>query len=290
VRTCLLVPLLVVGACSWNAAGSTGCEPVGGAVRLPEALRESSGVAFSRVRDSVLFSHNDGGHEATIYALDLHGTLLAELPLAGVRNRDWEDIATGECGAGACIYLADIGDNAVGRDQIVLYRIPDTGVLDGKPVQAEAFPMVLPDGPRDMESLFVLPGEEVYFVSKGRSHAVSLYRYPPPLRPDEVVTLEWVQDFTDGRLSIPRQITGADASFDGSVVAIRSYAALTFFQWEGNNLVPLEGGGVELRTLNEVQGEGVGLGPGGEVVLVSEGVRSADAALRVLNCTVVLGG
>ena len=47
-RTCLLVPLLVVGACSWNAAGSTGCEPVGGAVRLPEALRESSGVAFSR--------------------------------------------------------------------------------------------------------------------------------------------------------------------------------------------------------------------------------------------------
>jgi hypothetical protein len=263
---------------------------VGGTLRLPEALQESSGVAFSRAREGVLFSHNDGGHEATVYALDFQGGLLGEIPLEGVRNRDWEDIATGECGAGACIYLADIGDNAVARDEIVLYRIPDTGVLDGLPVRAESFPMVLPDGPRDMESLFVLPGEEVYFVSKGRSHAVSLYRYPPPLRPDEVVTLEWIQDFTDGRLSIPRQITGADASFDGSVVAIRSYAALTFFQWEDNNLVPLEGGGVELRTLNEVQGEGVGLGPGGEVVLVSEGVRSVDASLRVLNCGVVLGG
>lgn len=260
------------------------------AQRLPEILRESSGVAWSRISDGVLFSHNDGGHEASIYALDLQGTLLGEIPLVGVRNRDWEDIATGECGAGACIYLADIGDNAVAREQIVLYRIPDGGVFDGQPVQAESFPMVLPDGPRDMESLFVLPGEEVYFVSKGRNHAVSLYHYPPPLRPNEVVTLEWVQDFTDSRLSITRQITGADASFDGRVVAIRSYSALTFFTWVEGQLSPLEGGKVELRTLNEVQGEGIGLGPGGEVVLTSEGIRSVDPALRMLNCGVAVGG
>jgi len=286
-KVLFLVPLLVAGSCGWNAAGTTGCEPTGLPRALPGVLPESSGVAWSRSRPGVLFSHNDGGHEANIYALDVHGTLLGEIPLKGVRNRDWEDMATGECEAGECIYLADVGDNEEVRDRIILYRLPDTGVYDGSPQVAEAFPMVLPDGPRDMESVFVLPGEEVFFVSKGRSHAVTLYRYPPPLRTGEIVTLEAVQTFSGGRLPIPKQVTGADASPDGSVVAIRSYESLSFFHVEKGSLVPVEGGRVALRTLNEVQGEAVGLGPNGEVVLTSESALGRGATMTVLSCQVV---
>ena len=286
-KTLFLVSLFAAGSCGWNAAGTTGCQPAGPVRALPGILQESSGVAWSRSQPGILFSHNDGGHAASIYALDVQGSLLGEIPLTGVRNRDWEDIATGECEAGACIYLADVGDNDEVRERLVLYRVTDSGVYDGSPQGAEAFTMVLPDGPRDMESVFVLKGEEVFFVSKGRSHAVTLYRYPPPLRAGETVTLEAVQTFTEGRLPIPGQVTGADASDDGSVVAIRTYESLSFFTAEKGRLVPIEGGRVALRTLNETQGEAVGLGPNGEVVLTSEAALGRGATIRVLKCGVV---
>jgi hypothetical protein len=232
----------------------------------------------------LLFSHNDGGHEATIYVLDLAGSLQGEIPLAGTRNRDWEDIATGECPSGNCIYVADIGDNQEIREEIFLYRITDTGSYHGSAQRPEVFPMILPDGPRDMEALFVLPGEEVFFVSKGRGHGVALYRYPSPLRPGETVTLEMVQSLTEDRLPIPKQFTGADASIDGGTVALRTYEALTFYSWESGKLVPMEGGKIALRTLNETQGEAVALGPGGQVVLTSEAALGKGATLTVLQC------
>jgi len=144
--------------------------------------------------------------------------------------------------------------------------------------------MVLPDGPRDMESVFVLPGEEVFFVSKGRSDAVTLYRYPPPLRAGETVSLEAVQTFSDGRLPIPKQVTGADASPDGTVVVIRTYESLSFFHVESGRLVPIKGARVALRTLHEVQGEAVALGPNGELVLTSEAALGRRAAMVTLNC------
>jgi hypothetical protein len=284
VKALSALALLLVSACGWNAAGNTGCSPASRAVGLPEALGESSGVAWSKVRDGVLLSHNDGGHEATIFALGLDGSLIGEVPLEGARNRDWEDIATAPCEEEACIYVADIGDNELVRNRIVLYRLRDTGVYDGTPRRADTFPMILPDGPRDMESVFVLPGEEVFFISKGRSHAVTLYRYPPPLRAGETVALEAVQTFSEGRLSIPRQVTGADASPDGNLVAIRSYEALSFFRTVEGRLAAIEGGKVMLRTLNEAQGEAVGLGNDGRVVLTSEGVFGRGATMILLTC------
>jgi hypothetical protein len=245
-------------------------------------------VAWSEAAEGVLFSHNDGGNPASVFALDAGGTLLGEIPLKGARNRDWEDMATGDCQGGSCIYVADIGDNALVRDRIVLYRIPDPGTYDGSPREAEAFSMALPHGPRDMEAMFVLPGEEVFFVSKGRGHPVTMYRYPPPLRPGETVTLEAVQDFSPGRLPIPQQVTGADASEDGSLVAIRSYEALTFFHTEAGRLNEIPGGRVNLRTLNEVQGEAVGLGPQGEVALTSEGILTRQGSMLILHCRSLL--
>ena len=101
------------------------------------------------------------------------------------------------------------------------------------------------------------------------------------------MTLEMVQTFSAGPLSIPSQVTGADASPDGSIVAMRSYYALTFYEWIDGRLYPIEGGRVELRTLQEPQGEAVGLGPDGQVALTSEaGDFGGVAELRVLRCGV----
>ena len=67
--------------------------------RLPPELRESSGLAVSRMQPGVLWSHNDSGDAPTLYAIDVKGHLLATVAVANVVARDWEDIAAGPCPA-----------------------------------------------------------------------------------------------------------------------------------------------------------------------------------------------
>lgn len=280
-----------LGGCAWNAAGDTGCELAGQPHLLPETLHESSGVAASRIHSGVIWTHNDGGGPF-LFALDEEGSLLARIPFAGADLWDWEDLSVGDCPSGSCLYLADTGDNEEVRRGIQLIRLPEPGVLDADAeLVAEVFPMILPDGPRDVEALFVLPGEEVFVVSKGRADPLTVYRYPPPLRPGEQVTLEEVQHLSDGSMSIPAQITGADASPEGDLVVLRTYEALFFYRVDGGTLVPMDGGRVTLRTLEEPQGEGVGIGPGGQILLTTEaGNFGGLAALRVLRCQKPFGG
>lgn len=287
-----ILPLLVtVAACGWNAAGSTGCRPAAPPVPLPDELDESSGIASSRTQPGVLWTHNDG-RDAQLFGLDTGGNVAARLPIRGARIRDLEDIAIGECPEGSCIYLADTGDNQEVRSRVQLLRGREPGTLDAaEALEVVRFPFSLPDGPRDIEALFVLPGEEVFFVSKGRNDPVTVYRYPPPLRPDQNVILEEVQTLSGGSLPILSQITGADASPDGRLVAIRSYEALSFFRVEGRHLAPIEGGRVALGTLQEPQGEGVGFGTGSRIFLTTEaGFFGGVAGLRELDCPNVMGG
>jgi hypothetical protein len=199
--------------------------------------------------------------------------------------RDWEDLAIGRCEGGSCLYLADTGDNTEVRPQLQLLRIREPDSLDDSSLEAQSFPMVLPDGPRDIEAIFVLPGEQVHLVTKGRNHANTVYRYPPPLRPGEAVTLQAVQTLSEGPRSIPAQVTGADASPDGTLVVVRSYQDMTFYRVEDGILVPLSGGRVALRTLQEPQGEGVAFGAGDQLLLTTEaGNFGGVAALRILEC------
>ena len=84
---------------------------------------------------------------------------------------------------------------------------------------------------------------------------------------------------------LPRQVTGASAAPDGSMVAIRTYETLQFYRWNGQHLMPLENGTVNLRTLRESQGEGVALGRDGVVALTSEaGPNGGAGSITVLRC------
>lgn len=284
-RSLLFLSLFMAAGCPWNAAGNTGCRMMGPPHPLPDILHESSGVAWSLAQPGVLWTHNDG-NDRNLYAVDQEGRLLATIPVEGARLRDLEDMATAPCEGGFCIYLADTGDNQEIRPGIQLLRIRDTGSRDHGPRQAQVFPMELPDGPRDIEALFVLPGEQVHLVTKGQNHAITVYRYPPPLRPGEVVTLEEVQTLSDGPNSIPSQLTGADATTDGSLVVVRTYQDMTFYHVRDGHLTPMEGGTVSLQTLQEPQGEGVAFGPRDGVFLTTEaGPFGGVAALRILDCS-----
>lgn len=275
-------------ACTPVALAGPGCAPVGGAVTLPAVLAETSGVAIGSRDPAILWTHTDDG--TGLWAIDGSGAAIAGMPVAAPLA-DWEDLEIAPCGPGpACLYLADTGDNAERRapGNVTIVRVREPVPVIGQEIPAEVFPVRYPDGPRDVEALFVLPGERVHVVTKGRRHAVTVYRYPGPLRPD-TVTLEEVQRLSAGAEPLLAQVTGASSAPDGSVVAIRTYQSLQFYDVDGDTLVARRDGLVDLRSLEEVQGEGVALGEEGRVVLTSEGgPLGGPASMRTLRCA--LGG
>ena len=283
-------------ACGHYLADGPECRPVRPAIALPGNLAETSGVATSLRNPALVWTHNDGGRGPFLYALDLDGRLQARIEL-NQRNNDWEDIARGRCDLGACLYVANTGDNSERRDMISFYRLAEPeGVGDPnvdaegrmdveRSVDAERYRMVLPDGPRDIEAMYVLPTEQIFFVTKGRNHPVTVYRYPSPLRSADVVTLQEVQRLTAAPADLPRMVTGASATLDGSTVAIRTYESLEFFDvTEGEQLLKSNVGRVNLRTLREPQGEGVAFGADGAIVLSSESVAGSSPSLTFLSC------
>lgn len=289
-----------MAACAPFALAGPGCRETVTGIALPQQLDESSGVAVGLRDPEVLWTHNDDG--SVLYAIDREGTIRAAYSILPAL-RDWEDIAVAPCEEhGTCLYLADTGDNAEGRSdgniRVVRIAEPDVSMAErtgteggtGRPeIQGEVFPLRLPDGARDVEALLILPGERLYLITKGRNHAITVYRYPSPLRPD-TVTLETVQLLTDGAAALGNQVTGASVSPLGDLVSVRTYQALEFFRVQGDTLARVEGGLVNLRSLGEAQGEAVGLGPDGLVVLTSEGgVFGGAPGMNLLHCGLVSG-
>jgi hypothetical protein len=263
-------------------------------MRFPDELRQSSGVAVSLDHPGVFWTHDD--HGDMLYAVDSTGAILGRFRL-NITLKDWEDLNLSKCPDGTwCLYLEDMGDNYEERHDIHLLRVrepdpaagakpgQDIGATSSAHLQPDVFPVRLPNGPRDTEALLVLPGERVYVVSKGREDPVTVYRYPGRLRPD-TVTLQEVQELSDGPRILPRQVTGGAVSPDGHVLALRTYEALHFYRLEADTLAPMSHGVVNLRTLHEAQGEGVGIGRDGLVALTSEGgPLGGPGSMALLHC------
>lgn len=280
-----LAVVLVTGCGAWSGDGP-GCRPLSEPVALPDTISESSGVAASRQHAGVYWTLNDGRY-GDLYAVDAEGTLLGIVPV-DVPARDWEDLALAPCSGdsseGDCLWIADTGDNYAERSGAVIYRLPEPDP-DGEAGPVESFPVRYPDGARDVEAMFVMPDGRLFLISKGSTSRPAMYRYPLPLRPDVAVDLELVHYLDDGQRSLPRQITGAAASADGSLVVVRTYETLTFMGFGDDGLRSLEDGTVNLRTVREAQGEAVAFGPDGDVVLSSEaGPLGQRGSMVILRC------
>jgi 8-oxo-dGTP pyrophosphatase MutT (NUDIX family) len=269
------------------APGDSTCRVEGASVALPGRLSEASGIAAGRRSPGVLWSHNDSG-EPLLYAFSPDGRALGEVRVTGAGVKDWEDVAAGPCASGSCLYLADIGDNAASRPSATVYRVPEPAPTDGQTRPAEAFHATYPDGPQDAEALFVLPDGGIYIVTKGETGPIAVYRFPQPLRAGAQVRLERVAELAGAATKRKDRITGASASPDGRWVALRTLGELALYRTadllRGDVGAPIR---VDLSSLNEPQGEGVGWGTGGTVYLSSEsGKKNHPGSLARLSCTV----
>lgn len=283
-------PLLLCTACDVErheppAPHAQVCRTIDAGVSLPGQVRETSGIALSSDA-TVLWTHNDRGNDAVLYAVAHNGGLRGAVTVTGTAPVDWEDIEAAPCASGTCLYIADIGDNDQVRGHITIYEVTEPAPDDDR-TTARAMRARYPDGARNAEAMFMLPGGDVYIVTKGNDSPPALYRFPAGMRARQDVVLERVR----GPLAQPQQrrdyITGAAATPDGRWVAIRTYGALHIY--EAADL--LSGGGgepitVDLTPLGEPQGEGVAIGDDGTVWLSSE-AEGGGAAPRLarLSCT-----
>ena len=252
---------------------------------LPPILREASGIAVSHARPDILWVHNDSNNPFVIVALDTLGRVRGRVRIDTTRaSIDWEDIAVARCGDADCIYLADIGDNYSGRDAVSILRFGEPDPGSDSVATPDVFPFRFPDGPRDAEAMFILPGERVFIITKGRSAAAALYAYPGSLRSD-TVTLTHVRDLTAGIAQFPNMVTGAAASPDGQIVAVRTYSFLRLYTpATGGDLTPV-GDSIPLRDAHEFQGEGVSVAPDRRIFLVGEkGFDTVPPPLSVIRC------
>jgi len=249
-------------------------------------LREASGLATSRRGPARLFAVNDSA-EPEVVVLNPDGSRRGRVRLEGASVTDWEDVTSGPCPGGTCLFVSDVGDNDAVRQGISLYRMvePPDGTLS---TRVERLDLTYPDGPHDAEALFTGPEGRLYLLTKEPRRA-RLYRLPssPPggttsLRLELVAVLE----AGSGRTRFAR-ITDAETSPDGTTVAIRTNEALFLVATDVLTDGRLTGmRSFPLRVLREPQGEGVAIGQSGDVFLAGEsgGGRRRDGTFARLSC------
>ena len=179
-------------------------------------ITESSGLALSSHGD-VVFTHNDSGDSARIFAVDLQGRTAAVYTLRGASNVDWEDMATGRDAQGRpVLYLADIGDNDRKRSEVEVYQVPEpTGPSTDVPWVRYKFRY--PDGSHDAEALLVDPTtRRIYIATKSLLGQGELYVAPAVLSTSAVNTLTPVRP-------VPALTTSGDFSPDGRRIVLLTY-------------------------------------------------------------------
>jgi hypothetical protein len=235
-------------------------------------LREGSGLAISRRSPGRLFAVNDSG-APEIHVLNLDGTPRGRVAVSDAAVTDWEDLTSGPCPDGSCLYISDIGDNNSVRRSITLYRFPEP--RDGeRQASAVRFDAVYPDGPHNAEAVFTGPEGRLFLLTK-EARGATLYAFPDRLEAGALNRLDrlFALDFGEGRTRLER-ITDAETSADGSMVVVRNNDTLFLVPTDALLAGRLsETVTFSLRRLGEPQGEGVAIGTDGDVFLIGEGRR-----------------
>jgi hypothetical protein len=205
------------------------------------AIAEISGLAASQRRDDLLWAVNDSDNGAWLHALGTDGTLRGSVRVDGARNDDWEDLASFTLDGRPWLLIADSGDNAGARREIVLYVVaepelplPSTHAIG----VAWSVRVRFADAPRDVEAVAVdVAHREVLLLAKKRVPA-PLFRIAldPPASAGEVRVAEQIavvptlpQPTAEQLARDPQrwryqgQITGAALAPDGATLALLTY-------------------------------------------------------------------
>lgn len=270
----------------WEVRRTT--EPRRTGVFRDPRVSESSGVAASRRQPGILWTLNDSGNEAWIYAADTLGRAHGALAVTGARNEDWEAIALAPCGRGDCLYIADTGDNRQDRRTATIYRVAEPALPSPRPrtSRAEALEFRYPKGHPDVEAMFVDSAGTVYLISKPSAAPPTLYRLGPERwKTRGPATAEALGKLPIDSRNLGNRVTDAALSPSGGRVAVRTYLAIYLFQLGPFGDLRLRPTGTACDAAGlQLQGEGVGWLDERHLVLTSEGGFGTRGTLVVLGC------
>ncbi len=244
-------------------------------------LAELSGLL---VEDGAAVAMADGGRRVLLHRLDgvlgegavdgdtgARECVLDDTRTVDINPYDAEDLARGPDGA---LWVADTGDNDRRRETVAVIVVP----VDGEP---RLHRLTYPDGPHDAEALLVDRDGRPVIVTKDLGRA-GVYRPAEP--PDGVGPTPLVRvgelalppsDTTGGPLGPAgsRLVTGAAATADGRVVALRSYTdAWLYPAPDGDPATALTENPAPVRVPlpDEPQGEAIAFTPDGTLLSGSE--------------------
>lgn len=178
---------------------------------LPSVLSETSGL--TQLNDT-LWTHNDSGNEAAIYAISTKGKLLTKKKL-NHSNIDWEDITT----ANGKLVIADMGNNFGTRKNLYLLEIAlnknGAEVLDSIPFyypeqQNFGFQQA---SPFDAEALVFIENKLLIFTKNRSTKTTELY----------VVSKDDKAAKKIGSLPVGALITGADYHHKSKTLVLAAY-------------------------------------------------------------------
>ena len=244
-------------------------------------LREVSGIAASRTHEGVLWAHNDSGDAAAVHAIGTDGSDLGRFRLTNAIALDWEDMAIGHGPDPSrdYLYLGDIGDNLQFRSRLQIYRIPEPtpdragGVVEDVEVINVTFGEI---GSFNAEAMAIDPFLKDLFVITRRDDDRSIvFRVPlSELEPNKTALLEVAAVI---RLGEGAEVTAADISRDGGLVALRGFSQVWIWVRDSQDAADVFAGEpCRAPSPDEVQGEALAFDPTGlAYYTLSEGAGAA---------------
>lgn len=258
---------------------------------ITKDLKEVSGIVSGRKNQKVVYMHEDSGNRNVVFVYDTLANFMGEIVLAGVSNRDWEDIAIGPgpIEGETYIYVANFGDNSSVREWVYIYRFvephldfdelgPDFKLVLQKDVDFDIITYQYPDGPRDAETLLLDPTTKDLIVVTKREVRPHVYHLPYPQSTSGMAEIHF-----RGNLPL-RTLVGGDVSPNGEEVLIKDYGAIYKWKVEGGNLIKtlFYQTPEKVEYVPEVQGESVGFthnGDGYFTITETDKHASADPIL-----------
>jgi len=243
-------------------------------------IDEASGLIASRTQKGLLWTHNDHGDDARIFAMSEEGEDFGTWDLEDVDHKDFEDITQGPGPIQGInyIYLGDIGNNDYDREEVYVYRFPEPEVSFTKNAKnvidkdnIEKITIINPHGPgEDMETLMMDPiTNQLYVLTKNHEEAIAyIYKFSPPMQriqSSEKVTIEMEEV---GYIEREMLVAG-DVSIDGSKILLRRAHSKGAWMWERQAEQSVEEALInnvscDLKLVEEEQGEAIAVDPSAE--------------------------
>ena len=261
-------------------------------------IPEASGIAASLRQENVFWLINDSGNNESVFAVNGRGERIGRIKVKGIKNRDWEDLASFEYQGTPYLLIADVGDNKAKRKKYRLHFIkePTAAELTGqdklslKPDWTLKF--TYEDGPRDCESVAVdMANEKIILLSK-RDEPPVFYELPLKKTPKKqtaiakrIAELQPLtvnpNDIHDIKfLAFGDRPTAMDISADGKSGVILNYLnAYHFKKSENESKFLFDTWPVKFNYPPLRQAEAACLDKNGNIIITSEGLP--DPILKI---------